>query len=286
MHWISHIILFCAAALGGAVNSVAGGGTLLTFPSLLWAGQSAIVANATSTVALWPGQLGSLWGYRTELGQNRRAILYMTAPSLIGGAAGALLLLHTPHGVFARLVPYLILMATTLFMVQEPLARQQRARAERAAAKGGEQQDDGPEGRGHRSWLAIMVYQLCVGIYGGYFGAGIGILMLAALGMMGFVNIHRMNALKNINGMCINAVAAALFISSGLVNWRIALLMACGAIIGGYGGAGTARRIGQRNVRRLIVFIGFALTLSLLLPGSKTKPAPRAPRQGVSEKQP
>lgn len=277
MHWIYQTILFLAAALGGAVNSVAGGGTLLTFPSLLWAGQSPIVANATSTVALWPGQVGSLWGYRSELGQNRRAILYLAIPSLIGGTIGALLLLHTPHGLFARLVPYLILMATLLFMAQEPLARQQRARAERTAAQGSGGPAVAPDSRGIRSWLVIMVYQLFVGIYGGYFGAGIGILMLASLGLMGFVNIHQMNALKNINGLCINAVAAALFIGSGLVNWRIALFMAVGAIVGGYGGAGTARRIGQRNVRRLIVCIGFALTLSLLIPGSKTSRSHQAP---------
>src|SRR4051794_3271133 len=128
-----HLTILCgAAALAGAVNSVAGGGTLLTFPALLWTGQLATVANATSTVALWPGQLSSLWGYRKELGKNADAIARLAAPSLTGGVIGAFLLLRTPPGVFASLVPYLILMATLLFMAQEPLARWQRARTEKA----------------------------------------------------------------------------------------------------------------------------------------------------------
>ena len=114
-----------------------------------------------------------------------------------------------------------------------------------------------------------MLFQLFVAIYGGYFGAGIGILMLASLGFLGFTNIHRMNALKNINGMCINAVAAVMFIVNGLVDWRLASLMAAGAIVGGYAGADTARRLGQRNVRRIVICIGFALTISLLLRGSR-----------------
>ncbi len=265
LDWIHSLVLFGAAALGGAVNSVAGGGTLLTFPALLWANFAAIIANATSTVALWPGQLGSLCGYRKEIGQSRKAIVALAVPSFLGGYVGALLLLHTPSKTFANIVPYLILLATVLFMLQEPFARYQRARAAQAGLQTAQRRSVEEDTLPLSSWVGVMVFQFLVAIYGGYFGAGIGILMLAALGFMGFTNIHRMNGLKNINGLCINAVAALMFMVNRLVDWRIALLMAAGAILGGYGGAGTARRLGQRNVRRIIILIGFGLALSLFL---------------------
>jgi uncharacterized membrane protein YfcA len=267
MIWQHYALLVGAAALAGAVNSVAGGGTLITFPALLWTGQPALIANATSTVALWPGQLSSLWGYRKEVGRNRTAIVCLALPSLLGGLLGALLLLRTSNKTFAALVPYLILTATLLFMAQEPLGRWQKQRAAQTEAAG----TDAPEPNAPtylqrlERWAGVMGFQFLVAIYGGYFGAGIGILMLAALGFMGFANIHQMNGLKNINGLIINAIAAALFIGKGIVDWQIALMMAAGSIIGGYAGAGTARRIGQRNVRRIIILIGFALTISLFL---------------------
>ena len=278
--WQHGAVLFGAAALAGAVNSVAGGGTLLTFPALLWTGQLATVANATSTVALWPGQLSSLWGYRKEIGENRDAIARLAIPSLLGGIVGALLLLRTPPGVFASLVPYLILLATLLFIAQEPLSQWQRKKAAKAAE--GRLPEAGERNRDELSaqaWAGVIVFQFFVAVYGGYFGAGIGILMLAALGLMGFTNIHRMNGLKNINGLCINLVAAVIFIANGLVKWPIALWMAIGAIFGGYAGAGIARKLGQKNVRRIIIFIGFALTLSLLIkkPAAKPEHATHAP---------
>jgi uncharacterized protein len=269
-----NLLLSIAAALGGAVNAVAGGGTLLTFPALLWAGQTERIANATSTVALWPGALSSFWGYRSELRSNWGEILVLAIPSFLGGVLGAVLLLRTDNSTFAAIVPYLILLATLLFIVQEPLTRWQRRRAERKraerhkAAAGDENSMHGEHPPARPSalrWTCVLVFQLLVGIYGGYFGAGIGILMLAAFGFLGFTNIHHMNALKNLNGMCINGIAAALFIARGLVEWRLALLMAAGAIIGGYAGAGAARRIGQKNVRRAIILIGFGLTVWLLV---------------------
>jgi uncharacterized membrane protein YfcA len=282
MNWEHNLILFGAAALGGAVNSVAGGGTLLTFPALLWTGQSALIANATSTVALWPGQLSSLWGYRQEVGRSRRTIVSLAVPSLLGGWAGAQLLLHTNPKTFEKVVPFLILAATLLFMANEPLSRWLKHRMEgvRAGAKeagvpvsrfsGGQASSaSGPALTAQPTpslalWLSVMAFQFGVAVYGGYFGAGIGILMLAALGLMGFTNIHQMNGLKNINGMCINAIAAGMFIVNGLVDWRTAAWMAVGAILGGYCGAGTARRIGQRNVRRIVILIGLLLTVQLL----------------------
>jgi len=274
MLWHHYLVLFASAVVAGAVNSVAGGGTLLTFPALLWAGKPEIIANATSTVALWPGQLSSLWGYRSEIGRSRSVIAALAVPSFLGGFAGAALLLRTKNETFAAIVPYLILLATCLFMAQGPLNRWLGRRAERSPGQNGLPEADRlraagadpgrrrwPAGR----WAAVLVFQLLVGTYGGYFGAGIGILMLAALGFLGFTNIHRMNGLKNINNMCINAVAAVMFLAKGLVDdWPVAGLMAAGAILGGYAGAGTARRIGQDNVRRIVILIGFLLTLSLL----------------------
>jgi len=256
MDWQSCCLLFGAAVLGGAVNAVAGGGTLLTFPALLWAHQLEIVANATSTVALWPGALSSFWTYRTELRSSRRELVALAIPSFAGGVLGAVLLLRTPNATFATIVPYLILLATLLFIAQAPLARRQGRRA--AALEHG-------NAAGSMRWAAVLAFQFAVGVYGGYFGAGIGILMLAAFGYLGFTNIHHMNALKNLNALCINGIAATIFIGKGLVDWRLALLMAAGAIFGGYAGAGTARRLGQTMVRRTIILIGFALSIWLLL---------------------
>jgi hypothetical protein len=285
--WYQYPLLFLIAAVAGAVNSVAGGGTLLTFPALVWAGQFAPtwagqvekLANATSTVALWPGQLGSLWGYRREIGRSHTAIALLAVPSFLGGLAGALLLLGTENETFAVLVPYLILTATLLFAAQRPLSRWQRARGKE---EGGRRNEQGrtpgtggpsslilhPSSFPRARWLVVLAFQFFVAVYGGYFGAGIGILMLAAFGFLGFTNIHRMNGLKNINGLCINAVAAVLFIVNGLVDWRLAPLMAAGSILGGYAGAGTARRIGQENVRRIVVLIGLGLTIAMFVRAS------------------
>ena len=268
MHWPGYGVVFVAAAIAGAVNSVAGGGTLLTFPALLWAGQLEIIANATSTVALWPGALSSLWGYRTEFTSSVGELVFLAVPSFLGGILGALLLLRTDNATFAALVPLLILLATLLFIVQEPLACRQRRRAALAAEIPASPDAARPLRANSVKpwrWIAVLLFQFLVGVYGGYFGAGIGILMLAAFGFLGFTNIHHMNALKNLNGMCINGIAAGLFIAKHLVDWRLALLMACGASLGGYAGAGTARRVGQKIVRRGIILIGLSLSIWLLI---------------------
>lgn len=246
------VLLFGSAALAGMINSVAGGGTLLTFPALIWAGNSAIIANATSTVALVPGAWSSIWGYRSQLHETPRRFFVLLLPSLIGGIIGAVLLKRTPPVIFANMVPYLVLFATVLFMLQEPVQRWLRT-------------SDLTHHPVTARWIiGTSFYQFLVAIYGGYFGAGIGILMLAVLGIMGLTNIHQMNGLKNIFGSSINAVAAIYFILAGLVNWQSALLMMAGAIIGGYGAAGLAQRLGQKFVRRAVIVIGFAMTISLL----------------------
>jgi uncharacterized protein len=246
--------VFVASVLGGAVNSIAGGGTLLTFPALVALGVPALAANATSTVALWPGALSSMWGYRGELRGARSWAVALTLPSVAGGALGAWLLLRTPADRFALVVPFLVLGATLLFLAQGPLMRRLRER------RGGQAEMEGDP----RIAPGLLAAQLGIGVYGGYFGAGIGILMLAGLGAMGFTNIHRMNGLKNWGAVCMNVVAAGIFAFSGIVNWPVALAMAAGGLLGGYAGARVAQRVGQQRVRRAIIAIGLGSFLFLL----------------------
>jgi uncharacterized membrane protein YfcA len=253
-------LVVAVSALAGAVNSIAGGGTLLTFPALVGLGVPPIVANATSTVALWPGSVASIWGYRSELTGARRWSLWFALPSLAGGAIGATLLLRTPEARFAALVPWLVLAATGIFVAHGPLLRAVKARS----AHGHRVVDDMAVTTG-RPPAGVLLAQVCIGAYGGYFGAGIGILMLAALGFMGLANIHRMNGLKAWGGMCINAVAAAIVVVGGLVSWHIALAMAVGSIAGGYGGARLAQRVPQRWVRWAVVFVGLSSGIWLFI---------------------
>ena len=250
------------AALGGAINAIAGGGTLLTFPSLIALGIPPIIANATSTVALWPAALSSMWGYRRQLAGSRAWAIQFAVPSLVGGLAGALLLLRTPSERFSQIVPWLVFSATLLFMAQGPVMERVRRRRAGTAPAAGVNPDEADADL-PRPPLSFLFYQFLVGIYGGYFGAGVGILMLAALGLMGLTNIHRMNGLKNWGGMCMNAVAAVTFIVSGLVDWPVALAMAVGATAGGYAGARLAQRVGQKRVRQAIIVIGILSTIWL-----------------------
>jgi uncharacterized membrane protein YfcA len=253
-------LVVLAAMVAGAMNSIAGGGTLLTFPALVALGISPINANATSTVALWPGALGSMWGYRGELRGARPWAVGFALPSLTGGASGAWLLLRTPAERFAMIVPWLVLAATVLFMVQRPLVRwlRRNAVADSEAVSDAELTSRWPP-------VDILVYQFLAGVYGGYFGAGVGILMLAALGFMGLNNIHRMNGLKNWGGLCMNAVAAGMFAFSSLVNWPVALAMSVGAVAGGYLGSRMAQRVPQQLVRSAVVVIGLTSGVLLLL---------------------
>jgi uncharacterized membrane protein YfcA len=245
-------LIFAAAAMAGAINSVAGGGTLVSFPTLLWLGVPSVVANATNTVAIWPGSLGSAWGYRRELRDFDRHVYMLLVPSVVGAAAGAVLLRLTPTEIFDRLVPVLIFFATVIFMLQDRFQRWFNWSATRPGHEGGQ-------------WIAsAMVFQLVVALYGGYFGAGIGILMLAALAVMGYTDIHQMNGLKNLLAVVINGVASVYFIWSGLVSWPHAIVMTVGAILGGVGGAGVARRLGRTTVRRIVIAVGFAMATSLM----------------------
>lgn len=255
-------LVLAAAMVGGVLNAIAGGGTLLTFPALIGLGVPAVVANATSTIALWPGTLASFWGYRDVLVGMRRFFARWAIPSVIGGLLGAILLIRTPPSRFNLIAPWLVLGATLLFMAQKPLVDWLRRRG--AAASAAITGNDDAADRAVEPTKTALTYQFFVAVYGGYFGAGIGILTLAALGLLGFRNIHRMNGIKNWGGLCANAVAATMFAASGLVSWPVAIAMALGAIAGGYGGSRLAQRVPQARVRQAIIVIGLASALWLV----------------------
>jgi uncharacterized membrane protein YfcA len=247
------VAIAAAAFAAGMINSIAGGGTLVSFPVLVWAGRDAVLANATSTVALWPASLAGVYGFRRELEGGARTILIFGVPSLTGGVLGAFLLLSTPSQLFARLVPFLILFATFLIMLQEPISKRLRL---------------GERERPARAWWSgAILFQFIVGVYGGYFGAGIGILMLASLALLGYADIHRMNAMKNVLAVFINGIAALYFVLSGAVIWADVLVMMLAAIAGGYSGATLALKLGRRFVRIAVIAIGLGMGLSLLILG-------------------
>lgn len=235
----------------GAINAIAGGGTLLTFPVLIWLGLDPKMANATSTVALWPGLFGGLFGYRKELENSATILFRLGLTSFVGGALGAWLLIWTPSRTFAQLVPFLILFATVLFMLQGAINRRLRLRS----------LEDNPTALW---WTGAIIFQFFSATYGGYFGAGNGILMLAVMGLLGLKDLHRANGIKNFLGISINSVAVLSFSLKHLVVWQDALLMAAGALAGGYVGAKMAMRIGQVWVRRGIVIIGFVIFVVMI----------------------
>jgi uncharacterized membrane protein YfcA len=240
--------LMIAAAAGGAINAVAGGGTLVTFPALLVFGTPPIIANATSTLALVIGTSGGIYGYRRHLDPVRPWLWRFAPVSVIGGLIGAVLLTCTSNKTFSKLVPFLILFATVLFLVQGTFRR--FANVNTPASREGK----------HSAVGGTILFQLAVAIYGGYFGAGIGILMLASLGFIGLSNIHEMNTLKTILASLINLVAAVWFMLAGLVHWPKAGVMTAGALLGYFLGSHYAQRIPQQRVRQLITLIGFLIS--------------------------
>jgi uncharacterized protein len=252
MSGLQLITLTAAAGAAGAVNAVAGGGTLITFPVLLLVGTTPIVANATSTLALVFGNFGSVYGYRRKIATVNPWLKRFVPVSLVGGLLGGILLTSTGEQVFAELVPYLILFATVLFMAQGAFRRLARAEAQEAT----------PATEGKRVWLALL-FQFLVALYGGYFGAGIGILMLASLGFLGLTDIHEMNGLKTVLGLLINLVAAAYFVFKGIIDWPKMAVMTGGALAGYFLGAHYSQRIPQRQVRQIITGIGFTISAAM-----------------------
>jgi uncharacterized membrane protein YfcA len=240
MQFSNGLLLAAAAGLGGALNSVAGGGSFLTFPALVVAGIDPITANATSSVVLWPASVASAVAYRTELGPVRRLLPRFGAVSAIGGFAGAALLLVTKSATFAQLVPWLLLVAATVFSFGQRLVRTQ-----------------GPP---RLTGNGAALFQLLVAVYGGYFGGGMGIVMLAAFAAMGLPSIHSMNALKNTLAVLINFAAIVTFVVVGRIEWAPGLWMLGWAAAGGYGAARFARRIDAAWVRRFVVLVAWSMT--------------------------
>ena len=240
--------LFFAGMAAGAINSVAGGGTLVSFPSLVAFGEPEIVSNATNTAAMWPGALSSALGYRKDTSVQRGLLIMLAIPSLVGGLLGAVILVITSAETFKHVVPFLVLFATLLLASRDIIARtlgNSSGTGERVTTFG-------------RIWGVL--FQLFVATYGGYFGAGIGILMLGSFSIMGLRDIHKMNAIKTPLAAIINVTAFFFFSLKGLVVWPLAILMAAGAIIGGYGGARSAKRVNPNLVHYVVVAIGLLVS--------------------------
>ncbi len=251
MTFLQGLLLFIAAILGGTLNAVAGGGSFFTFPALIFTGVGSITANATSTVALWPGSVASVGAYRRDLVDQRRGLLaLLLGTSLIGGVLGAILLLRTPESTFVGLIPYLLLGATLLFALSPYITARLRMRTLEKTTR-----------ISTVTLIVIACVQFVIAIYGGYFGGGIGILMLAALAFMGMENINKMNAVKAVLTSAINGAGVVTFVIAGRVLWLQALVMIVGAIIGGYGGAYYARKIEPRWVRLFVIVTGVVLTI-------------------------
>jgi uncharacterized protein len=240
------IFLFFAGILGGALNAVAGGGSFISFPALLFTGVPPIPANATNTLALWTGVTASGGAYRNRLDVPRRVMIPLIATSLLGGAAGAVLLLKTPAHTFMRVLPWLMLGATLLFIFGNRLSRGRPSSVGNEAGAG--------------AIAGASIFELVVAIYGGYFGGGVGIVNLAMLTAIGMTDIHSMNALKSVLGSAINGIAVLVFIMRRAIFWPHAAIMVLGAIVGGYFGAHYALRLPQTWVRWFVIFVGGGMT--------------------------
>ncbi|MFY3745894.1 sulfite exporter TauE/SafE family protein [Anaeromyxobacter sp. Red801] len=232
------VLVTAASAAAGLVNAVAGGGTLLTFPALMLAGLSPVTANATSTVALWPGQISSVWAYRRHIDEERHRAIVLGLPALLGGALGSVLLLALPEKAFAAVVPWLILFACALLALQGPIRR----------AVGHQVAGNHP--------VALWMIQFLISVYGGYFGAGIGILMLAAMGILLPSSLQHANALKVLFALLTNGVACVLFLAWGKVDPPLAALMAVASLVGGWVGAHVAQRLPPAGMKAFAIAIG------------------------------
>ncbi len=241
------IFLFIAAILGGVLNALAGGGSFISFPALIFTGVPAINANATNTVALWTGVTASGGAYRKKLNLPLRVILPLVAAAVVGGVIGATLLLRTPATTFLKLLPWLMLVATLLFVFGRWLVRGRGTNVAREASL--------------TSIVVATVFELLVGTYGGYFGGGMGFVLLAMLAAMGMSDIHSMNAMKSVLSSATNGIAVIIFIVKGAVYWPQAAVMIVGAVVGGYYGAHYAQRLPPIWVRRFVIAVGSAMTL-------------------------
>lgn len=249
--WWHALAALGAGVLAGALNSIAGGGTNISFPVLLWLGLPPITANATSATALWPGVMSAAVGFAPEIRKSPRRWYWLLLSSLVGGAIGAYLLVHTPSNVFRSVAPWLVIGSSALMAVEPMLVRRVGAlQRERRGA----------------GWLALALgVQLLISAYGGYFGAGLGILILTALGILGLRDIHAANGMKNVYSVAIKGVAVIYFIVMARVVWHAAIVMAAGAITGGYIAARLGRKLKQSTMRWVAVGIGATLGVVMLI---------------------
>lgn len=235
------VLLFAAGTLGGAINSVAGGGSFLVFPSILLVGVPPVAANATTAVALWPAGVASTIAYRKDLPRESTTLLVLALASAVGGAAGALLLLATSDRTFTKLLPLLMFAASAVFTLGPRLSRMWKG--------------------AHMPLALGALVQLLISSYGGYFGGGMGILMLATFTLMGMTNLHSMNGLKTLLGMLINGAANIAFFVAHKVVIDVAIPVAVGSIVGGWFGAAIARKIHPDRVRTFVLLFAWGLTL-------------------------
>jgi uncharacterized membrane protein YfcA len=244
------LAIFLGGLCAGLMNAVAGGGTLVSYPILLWLGRDPIVANATNALALWPGSLAGAWGFRREIVRLPRLLKVLVPAAILGGLVGGWLLLATPSKLFSAFVPYLILFATAVLAAKSVLTRILRK----------------PTG-GHTGAraLVLVVAQFAVSVYGGYFGAGMGILMLAALGLYGLSDFHERNAMKNLLAATTNGVASIFFTAAGAIRWGDSVVLGAGAVVGGLVGAAVGRRLSSRTLEMAAIVVGLVATVSLLL---------------------
>ncbi len=255
-----YAIIALAGVVAGAINAVAGGGTLLTFPLLVWLGRDPVVANATNALSLWPGSLAGAYALRAEAWQARAILRLLLPVSVVGSLLGGVLLLATPSRVFADVVPYLVLLATLLMAAQRFIPRALTPTDEVAthALKA-------TNATNQKHNLALMAGQFCVAIYGGYFGAAAGILMLAALGAFGLSDIHQRNAVKNVLATANNGVAGIYFLFAGAVNVTDFLVLSASAVLGGYVAGHVSRGWSRRTVEWIVLAVGISATLALAL---------------------
>jgi uncharacterized membrane protein YfcA len=247
------IFLFLAGALGGAINAVAGGGSFVAFPALLFTGVPPVPANATNTLALWVGTTASGGAYREKLNIARRVMIPLVVTSVIGGLAGAFLLIKTPAQTFLRVLPWLLLGATLLFAFGKHLTGRISASISHDAS--------------NASVVGASIFELIVAVYGGYFGGGIGIMNLAMLAALGMTDIHAMNKLKVVLGGVINGVAAITFIITGAIVWPQAIVMTAGSLVGGYSSAHYAQKLPQAWVKAFVILVGTAMTIYFFILG-------------------
>ena len=249
----AHIALLAGAGLlAGAVNAIAGGGSLISYPALLAVGLPSVPANVTNSVALWPGYVGGALGYTTSLRKRGRQLAALAVTTTLGGVVGVLLLLSTSPDIFHALVPFLILASCLLLAIQPTVAAWVRRLPERA-------------GGGHGGLLHTCVFVAAV--YGSYFGAGLGVMLLAVLGVLLPESMQETNGLKNALSLLINTVALIAFALFGPVNWLAVLIMAVASLAGGIGGAHVAKRLNAKVLRATVVVFGVAVAIWLLVQG-------------------